>query len=198
MRIERLACNRVKVIITVAELSKMNVDPKKLRPDSRELHAFMFYIMQTIHRETDFNPFSGQITMEAVPYDDGMCIIISKIEIGKKRYTKEELRRVKNVTPKIKRKRTEIFCFNSFEDMCSALSHMSENALLKGELFKMDTEYMIVVPGIKMLERDCAVLAEFSDRKSKHILQHDFIKEHGTSIANGEKLLSMAEGIKNL
>ena len=60
MRIEKLAENKIKVTLTAADLSRLNIDIKQLTPASRELHTFLFHIMETVREETGFNPYNGQ------------------------------------------------------------------------------------------------------------------------------------------
>ncbi len=56
MRIEKLNKDKIKVTLTTAELINLDIDVKRLSPDSKELHTFLFHIMETIREETGFNP----------------------------------------------------------------------------------------------------------------------------------------------
>lgn len=197
MRIERLAGDKVKVTLTVAELARLNVDPRNLRPDSKELHAFMFYIMQTIQKRTDFNPFSGQVTMEAMPHEDGMCVIISKIHL-KRELMRRELKRVKKVTPRRRPVSYDAYYLYDFESVCEALKRMNDETLKMCGLFKLDDEYCMVTPDGKKFDRDRFVLMEYTKRVSERLRQTSFVSEHGLCIAKGGELAEMARGIRNL
>ena len=56
MRIEKLNKDKIKVTLTTAELINLDIDVKRLSPDSKELHTFLFHIMETIREETGFTP----------------------------------------------------------------------------------------------------------------------------------------------
>ena len=60
MRIEKLNKDKIKVTLTTAELINLDIDVKRLSPDSKELHTFLFHIMETIREETGFNPYNGR------------------------------------------------------------------------------------------------------------------------------------------
>ena len=45
MRIEKLNKDKIKVTLTTAELINLDIDVKRLSPDSKELHTFLFHIM---------------------------------------------------------------------------------------------------------------------------------------------------------
>lgn len=51
MRIEKLNKDKIKVTLTTAELINLDIDVKRLSPDSKELHTFLFHIMETIRKK---------------------------------------------------------------------------------------------------------------------------------------------------
>ena len=79
MRIEKLNNDKIKVTLTTRDLTSLDVKIEQLRPDSRELHLFIFKIMERIQKETGFNPYNGQIVVEAMPEKDGIAIMVSKL-----------------------------------------------------------------------------------------------------------------------
>lgn len=85
MHIERLEENKIKVTLTRADLLNMNIDINKLGSESTELNSFLFRLMERIREETGFNPYGGQVLMEAMPTVDGINIFVSKVkgDIGK-------------------------------------------------------------------------------------------------------------------
>ena len=52
MKIERLDSNQIKVVITEADLKKLDTSVDELRPNSLELHTFLFKIMEQVKIET--------------------------------------------------------------------------------------------------------------------------------------------------
>lgn len=198
MRIERLKGNRVRVTVTAADLMGLNINIEQLRPNSKELHAFLFNIMETIKEETDFNPYNGQVVVEAMPSSDGISIIVSKIHEGAVKTPIKAKGRIKSVTPHIKKSPPGIFFFEEMDDLCGALVRLEESVLLKSKLYKSDKGYFFILPNAARFSNACGVLAEFSQRQIRRTLQEKFICEHYTPIANAESLVTMAEGIKKL
>ena len=83
MRIEKLNKDKIKVTLTTAELINLDIDVKRLSPDSKELHTFLFHIMETIREETGFNPYNGQVVVEATPSQDGILSKASLFKLNK-------------------------------------------------------------------------------------------------------------------
>lgn len=119
MRIEKLNKDKIKVTLTTAELINLDIDVKRLSPDSKELHTFLFHIMETIREETGFNPYNGQVVVEATPSQDGISILVKRLNKGIKKITEEQFKKVVSVKPKKKELGTEcVFYFETFNDMC--------------------------------------------------------------------------------
>ena len=118
MRIEKLNKDKIKVTLTTAELINLDIDVKRLSPDSKELHTFLFHIMETIREETGFNPYNGQVVVEATPSQDGISILVKRLNKGIKKITEEQFKKVVSVKPKKKEPGTEcVFYFETFNDM---------------------------------------------------------------------------------
>ena len=102
MRIEKLNKDKIKVTLTTAELINLDIDVKRLSPDSKELQTFLFHIMETIREETGFNPYNGQVVVEATPSQDGISILVKRLNKGIKKITEEQFKKVVSVKPKKK------------------------------------------------------------------------------------------------
>ena len=138
MRIEKLNKDKIKVTLTTAELINLDIDVKRLSPDSKELHTFLFHIMETIREETGFNPYNGQVVVEATPSQDGISILVKRLNKGIKKITEEQFKKVVSVKPKKKEPGTEcVFYFETFNDMCGAISEMDKSILSKASLFML-------------------------------------------------------------
>lgn len=206
MRIERLAENKVKVTLTGDDLIGFNINIKKLTGDSSELHSFLFKIMETIKEETDFNPYSGQIVVEAHRVNDGMSIVISKIDSGRPQVT-EKIHNGKRIIAKIHEHRTGFatYYFDKFEDICSVLEKLHNSVHEYNSLYKLNGEYCYLInfdnPALDsqaVLKNTLSVLSEFSKRSSILSLQHLHIIEHGEYIADKLQLITMADGIRKI
>ena len=199
MRIERLNSDKVKVTLTTSDLVNLDIDMEQLTPDSRELHTFLFHIMETIREETGFNPYNGQVVVEASPSRDGMSIIISRLNSNPVRITRKQFKNASGVKAVMKRqKHTEIFYFETFSDLCSALKELGKSSLISGSLYRLNDTYCFTIKNDESNKICLNILTEFSVKQSKYPMQMTYIKEHGTLIAKGEELLYMTEKIRQL
>lgn len=199
MRIEKLADNRVRVTLTAEDLSLMDINIESLTPDSRELHTFLFHMMETIREETDFNPYNGQVVVEATPSKDGISIIVSKIE-KEKRITREQFGKIKSIKPKPVKKELEfrMYYFEDFEILCDALLSVQKEALRGSSLYRIGNTYCFMLGNDKKFQPSSYILSEFALRSCRFPMQSEHIIEHWTLVANGSKLADMAEGISAL
>lgn len=200
MRIEKLNNDKIKVTLTSNDLINLDVDLASLSPNSQELHNFLFNIMETIQIETGFNPYNGQVVVEATPSSDGMSILVSKIKpIQKQNITKEELKKGITVKARLKKQRdTTIFYFDIFEDLCNALRELNREELIESSLYSLNKVFCYVLHHSSHFLRCNSVLTEFSSKPSKYPMQFTYIKEHGKLIAEGEKLADMAQNLQRL
>ena len=206
VQIERLEDNKIQVILTTADLTNMNIDINSLSGESVELNAFLFHIMERIREETGFNPYGGQVLMEAMPMgDDGISIMVSKVHSQTGRITKTQFKRLRSVRAKTEDKddidpaaRAEVFYIETFDDVCEALMRLSVKTLSVSSLYKMESMYGFLAVKNAKTARDIELLSEFSYRQSYYPLQEVYIREHGELIAAGRRLVSMAKGLRDL
>lgn len=199
MRIEKLNKDKIKVTLTTAELINLDIDVKRLSPDSKELHTFLFHIMETIREETGFNPYNGQVVVEATPSRDGISIMIKRLNRDSKKITKEQFEKVTSVKIKKKKQSAElVFCFETFNDMCGAICGMDRDSLANASLFKLNKTYCILIKNDNENTKGIYIIKEFAERMSIYPLQNEYIKEHAKLIAKGQKLVEMAENVKRL
>lgn len=199
MRIEKLTDNKIKVTLTTADLLHLDINIEQLTPDSKELHAFLFHIMETIREKTDFNPYSGQVVVEATPSREGISILVSKLSDGE-RIARGQLRKISSVRPKVKKSgpQYEVYYFDDFENLCGALVRLQDEAVSECALYRNKNSYCVMLGKSKRLEQSALVLNEFSERKSFYPMQAEHVMEHWTLVADGEKLRSMIDGIAEL
>lgn len=196
MRIERLSDNKIKVTLTETDLMGMNIKAEQLRPDSYELHTFLFNIMEAVKEETDFNPYNGQVVVEATPSKEGISIVISKISVQSGKISQSQFKKVKSITPRMRASETHIFCFAGIDEVCGAITELDDATLLDSALYKYSNRYYYVLSDAKKHIKCLGVLVEYSAHKEN--LKETFLKEHGTLIAEGEGLLNMAQGVKKI
>ena len=89
MRIEKLNKDKIKVTLTTAELINLDIDIEKAfaRFKKNYIH-FLFHIMETMAgKKQVFNPYNGQVVVEATPSQDGISILVKRLNKGiKKNY----------------------------------------------------------------------------------------------------------------
>lgn len=195
MKIERLENNKIKVTIFPVDLIDMNMSIKSLRPDSPQLHSFLSDIMEKIKEETGFNPYSKRTVVEASPVGDCMILTVTKIEEKNESPKKDSIKKVRAVL-KNKNVKKSVYFFEEFDDMCEAISHMSEETLINSECYKIEERFAFATTLEKTMEM--GVMREFSSGCDVHSLASDFLNEHAKVIAKGEGLVKMARGIKSL
>lgn len=206
MRIERLAENKVKVTLTGDDLSGFDINVKKLSNNSTELHSFLFKIMETIREETGFNPYSGQIVIEAQSVGDGISITISKVEQNIPKTT-EKIKNGKRIKARVRSGGSGVstYYFNDFDNLCDAIINIDPSVHKVCSLYKLHGQYCYIInfenslfKDSSLLCRTVSILTEFSERSSALPMQHLHVEEHGELIAEKESLLSMREGLVNI
>ena len=195
MRIEKLEFNKVKVTVYPVDLIDMNINMNSLKPDSPQLHSFLSGIMEKIKEETGFNPYSERTVVEASPIGDCIVLTVTKMANDDEDFKTTPKRRIRAVL-KNRKKQSGVYFFETFDDMCGAICLLSKETLLGASLYKMEGKFSISF--CKMRESECVMISEFSSSSDFGTLSGDFLLEHAQLVASGEKLVSMAEGIRNL
>ena len=75
--------------------------------------------METIREETGFNPYNGQVVVEATPSQDGISILVKRLNKGIKKITEEQFKKVVSVKPKKKEPGTELCLMEQLKDHLS-------------------------------------------------------------------------------
>lgn len=206
MRIEKLNSNKVRVTLTGDDLVGFDINAERLSKNSAELHNFLFKIMDTVHKETGFNPHNGQVVVEAQSAGDGMTIVISKINSCGRGVT-ETVRDGKRIIARVNEKRKGVgtYYFDSFDDVCEAVMSIKDNAHSTNELYKINGGYCYLLDfenpcfdEEKELCEAISVLREFSVSELAQKLQHIRVKEYGELVAKGSELISMAENLRKI
>ncbi len=190
MIIEEISNGRVKVVINEAELLEHNITPEAIKNGSKHLHTFLFGLMEQIRLATHFDPFDGQVVIEATRDSDVLILIVSKVS-KKRELTPEYKRRVKNAKPVLAKNKQApvVYIFDSFSDLCDALRQIDESVLKKCELYEIDRVYYFYT-----LSESCAVLSEYCSRKSS-VISRDFLQEHASSSFLSDTLVTVSKSV---
>ena len=196
VRIEKLELNKVKVIVYPVDLNDMNINIKTLRPDSPQLHTFLFEVMERVKKETGFNPYSGQIVVEALPMEDCVELTVTKISEKKPRDAmKSKPKRVRAVL-KNKEDTNTLYTFESFDNLCKALMCLNESVLNSASYYRIENNHLLNLKNVTLETH--TVLREFMSDFDNSKLNENFLREHGELIAENDRLITMAKGISDL
>lgn len=190
MKIEKLENDKIKVYLTAEELLSYNISKDTVAPDSPGLHKFLFEIMESVMEETGFNPYSGQVVVEAVQDSMGITLFISKLKNA------VDIKKTKIKSVKINKDIHKIrYEFNSFDNLCKAFKYVNSYELSGAYLYKLENKWYITV-----LSRKTALNSVFSEYCDKICEKGSdlFLKEHSELVIKGKKLINMVNGIKAL
>lgn len=195
MRIEQIEINKIRVTLSCSELDEMNISLCTLNPDSPQLKCLIFKIMERVRHETKFNPYSGQIMIEALKTNNiGVTFFLTKLP-SKKTAASGRRVRVKRAAAAGRTGQPSVFCFEDFEAFLAVCRHIAEpDTFSSCSLYEYKSSFYLTVP--KPLSS--AVLYEFSEPCTKGSLSAELLKEHARHICSGKKLTSMICGIKQL
>ena len=197
MQIEKESSNKIKVILQSTDLREMNISVENLRPNSPQLNRFLYEIMERVREETGFNPYSGQIVVEAVPGNGGVVLTVTRLGKPERTLNKAALKNgsFKAVIKKHSKTKTA-YCFDSFDDLCKVLTILDKDTLNKSDYYKMDNKNILVLCGASAQEK--YILKEYSSCFKNGIIFESYLSEHGKHVAGGDSLVSMADGISKL
>ena len=218
MKIRKISCDEIMVFLSNDDLEFFEIEPDDIKPQSNELHKFLFVLMETVQDETGFDPYHGQVVVEAVPTKSGLHITISKTGENKGRISRSDFKRARGVratanrsqyykilnkneneSSRIKsdKKACAVFVFESFTDMENAVALMSDTELAKGELYRNDKRYALILK-CRAAERCVNMLSEFAVQSSRSRLLANDIREGWRHVAAGERLIVMASAIRSM
>lgn len=218
MKIRKISCNEIMVFLSNEDLEFFEIGPDDIRPQSSELHKFLFVLMETVQDETGFDPYHGQVVVEAVPAKNGLHITISKTGEKSRRISKKDFRRATGVRATANksqyykmlkggesesRRQTAdkkpyvMFIFESFTEMEQAVSFMSDQELLKSELYRQDKRYALISK-IRSGDRCANMLSEFATHSSRSRLLINDIREGWRLVAENDELTAMASAIRSM
>lgn len=197
VQIEKESANKIRVILKPLDLREMNINIERLKPNSPQLNRFLYEIMERVREETGFNPYNGQIVVEAVPRDEGIVLTVTRLVPSETPTAKTAIKKgkFKAVVKKHSESKTAFF-FELFDDLCKALTMLDESTLRKADYYSMGTSNILVVCGAAKQEK--YILKEYASSFKNSVIFESHLKEYAKHIAGGDKLVSMAKGIAQI
>lgn len=175
MKIEKLEFNKIRITLLLEDLQMYNINVKKINPNSPELHSFLCEIMKLVSLKTNFNPFDGQVIVEATPSDEGLVLMLSKV--GMQVQVSKKIRAVK------KKKHEYICCFENFAAF-GEFSKICGNDYPNAALY----EYKNKIYFIFEAEKPNPQIKEFCSLYRNPPAGREYLAEHGKFIADSERL----------
>lgn len=198
MQIRKIDFNKVQVLITAVDLMTFDMDMESLRPNSPALHTFLFEIMDKIQSETGFNPNNGQIIIEAAQAGgESIMLTVTKLaknNTGHNHLSRRQIKNVKAVARQPK-KSVSVYAFEAFDDVRSLLGRIRADALSGGGLYELEGMYYLEVY-LTSTDRSHSLIEEYALERDVSELSAAFLTEHAKALAQGEKLVALAKGIK--
>lgn len=186
MKIVRVEQDKIKVILSESELIDMNIDIENLSPNSPELSVFLRRVMDAVRKETGFSLENGQVMVEASTYKDGIILMLSKTK-------QRERNKIKGVKVAGK-KESIVFEFCSFDDLSAMLLNVEKRHILHMRLYRHKHRFFIAISKSSIP----FLIYEYSLKSKKSVISESFLAEYGHLLADGDKLMIMAEGLKNI
>ena len=196
MKIEIIEENKIRVVLTHTELEERNLTPDNLKKNTPYLNEFLFEIMEHIREETGFNPYNGQVVVEAAPENEGLVLMVTKLTTQKRKMSLEKKKQYINAKPKRVRKRKNIYIFNDFEDLCGAVMRLDKRAFDNSSLYKLEGKFYYYLIQGAGFEKSNAILSEYSERFGK-MCSKAYLEEHGNKIFEHDGLYNMALNLLN-
>ncbi len=180
MRIRKISQNEVTVYLSEQELGGYDIKPGEKVPEAASLHRFLFELMDTVYVETGFNPYGGQVVVEATPLQSGMSLTISKI-CSKKPLTRAEFKKVKNVRVKTDNAKMSEITDLSQNDILNIVEDIARRKL-KREREKTDkrkgvfifSEFTDMESALSVIPEDALGKCSLYRNKSRYAIVSDY------------------------
>lgn len=193
MNIEIIGKDRIKVMLSEAEMQERNLTNEVLVNKSEMLNSFLFEVMEEIREKTEFNPYNGQVVVEAIRGNEGLMLLISKAEREKRKLTPEDKEKIRNAKPVVKKKKTlkQIYIFENFENLCSAVIRLEDRSFEKSSMYRIGKFFYFHLVQDEGFFKSSAVLSEYCSRKANSDMI-SYIEEHSDLVFNGSDLKKMS------
>lgn len=176
MRVERLGNDKIKIFLTLDDLSDRGINKEDLWNDVPKVHDLFNEIMEQAYEELGFE-LSGPVAVEifALPAQ-GMVVIVSR---GKgKIWNEEEIEEdLYSLEVTLEESDFIIFAFKDFEELIAASKRIDSFLMHGGKLFYYKEHYILVLEPLdivdKAVDHVVALLSEYGEVSpiSKTILE---------------------------
>ncbi len=187
MKIVRLEQDKIKVVLSDADLENMNIDASSLSPTSPELSLFLCEVMDAVKAQTGFSAEQGQVVVEAAQEPGGIVLLLSKHPNTSDKCKNRSIRTAR-------KNDCAVFEFLSFENLIGMLRNVSPLYLLNMRLYSYNDKFYLSVPR----RRIPILIYEYSFKNRKSAVAESILAEYGSLLAGGYKLMCISTGLKKL
>lgn len=176
MRIERVADNKIKVLIDKEEAKEWNITVNKISQNTPEAQEMFLYAIGLAKESVDFSVDGAKLFVETIPsFEDGIGMFITKVATDKELETavnncgyKGKVRK-SELKPKRVKVYKYIYSFDELDDASRAAQMLMSVYCGSSTLYKLDNRYYLhLTPKetVHIIEADL-VLCEFAHREQK-------------------------------
>jgi adapter protein MecA 1/2 len=179
MRLERLTNNKIKIFLTVDDLSDRGLTKEDIWKDSLKWHQLFHDMLAEASEEFDLE-IIGSVAVEIFSlHAQGMVMIVTMIEQDEDEEQFDDGIIEMQVT--VDGSDDILFEFNNIEDVIQLATRLSQAGIAGGSLHFMDDRYYLLMNGILPDDADKAVslMAEYG---SPSILSIHRLVEYGNQI----------------
>ncbi|MBQ7033980.1 MAG: adaptor protein MecA [Clostridia bacterium] len=201
MKIERIACNKLKVTVTPEDLLLHGLSFESFSADSPQVQDFFWNLIQKAGSEADFVIDEGRVIIEAMPMkNNGLVVILTKPD-GNMPIEHTRFRRVRYrvKTPRLPQTQgpVQIYRFETFDDLCAFVRAWPYGEL-RSSLYALGEDYILTITPDESIcpERTArARLMEFG--RPANDLSEAYLGEYAKTICDGNTFSAIRRHFKD-
>lgn len=188
MRVERLGKDKIKIFLTLDDLSDRGLKKEDLWNDVPKVHDLFNEIMEQAYEELGFE-LKGPVAVEifALP-SQGMVVIVSK---GKSKiWIDEDLDDdLYELEVTLEESDSIIFAFKDFEELLRASKQINSAIVLGGKLYYYQNHYIILFEQADIQENAVdSIIALLSEYGEVSTVSKAILEEYGKIIIDNEAI----------
>ena len=196
MKIEKIASNKIKVLISRTDLSEWDIDFNSIAENTEQAQKMFWSAIKQAEKEVDFTVNGAQLLVEAMSNPkEGFFMMITKIDEAGLDINADQLKERIKSDLKVRRKpKPEVISvtyeFQSFEHICEAVRQIRFFFDGKSSIYTYENKYYLLLShqaGVYSPEAD-SILIEFAHRLNSDALNEGFLNEHGKLIIQDNAL----------
>ena len=130
MKFEKLSDNKIRIILTMQDLTEKHIDFHSFMSNSIESQNILFDMLEEAKKETGFDPENFNLKIEALAMaDTNFIFTITKVYLEAEPVEKNSKRKftVKRKSLSTSSDTQAVYMFNCFDDFCNLLQFLKRN-----------------------------------------------------------------------